>query len=65
MTTQYDKFNDLPFVSNGKVKMGSWKHYKNRKMYFDYLSEKLGYDEPEKWYQLTAKQLGTNHGGAF
>jgi hypothetical protein len=31
MTTTYDKFNDLPFVYNGKAKMGSWKDKNNRK----------------------------------
>jgi hypothetical protein len=65
MTTTYDNFNDLPFVYNGKVKMGSWKDKNNRKIYFDYLGEKLGFDTPEKWYKLTAKMLEKNHGGSI
>ena len=65
MITTHDKFNDLPFVYNGRVKIGSWKEKNNRKIYFEYLGEKLGYDTPEKWYKLTTNILSINHGGSI
>ena len=65
MTTQYDNFNDLPFVYNGKVKKGSWDDKNNHIRYIEWLGNKLDYKTMEDWYNVKQNDFNINYGSGL
>ena len=42
-----------------------WNDKKNHKLFFDWLGEKLGYKQPEHWYNATGEEIRNNNGGGL
>jgi hypothetical protein len=42
-----------------------WNDKKNHKLFFYWLGEKLGYKQPEDWYNATGEEIRNNNGGGL
>jgi len=49
----------------GVVSRNFWQDKENHKLYADWLGKKLGYTEPEHWYNITQKIINNNNGGGL
>jgi very-short-patch-repair endonuclease len=50
---------------NGKIKQKTWSYFENHKTYIKWLSEELGYRNPENWYDISAKLIENNKGSGL
>jgi very-short-patch-repair endonuclease len=59
-----NKMNELLDI-NGNIKQKTWTKFENHIIYAKWLGEKLGFTEPEHWYNVSVNDFDRNHGGGL
>lgn len=50
---------------NGNIKQKTWTKFENHIIYAKWLGDKLGFTEPEYWYNVSGNDFDRNHGGGL
>src|SRR4051794_35122882 len=64
-TLRETSVDTLPWLSSNPLPNSFWNDGINRKIFFDWLGNKLGNKEMEDWYSLTSEILSKNYGSTL